>query len=462
MSLFALQDETQVDQYDSKYNERIPLGCLINLIQKGILYCEEDELVDLLGQLVPAEITRKFNLFDSLEKDKTSNPTTNVRDVTQLETQLESKEVSPLSETFTTVLTKSFSFASSITNHWNPRSSSVFAFGKRDSTCNIVVLDGSLHLSSTLVLEHPSFATASNDITLILWSPVGDLLLTASESGELRLWSTDGKLKNVMMLHSLPVINIKWLQRFILTMDTSRSIVWDSLSGLAILHLEDATGGIDGCFIDETKIAIPLADHSILIYDLPSSQLLSKLAGHSDNVSTINYSHDLKLLLTSSDDLSIRIWKGESINSTQIILGHSQLITYCNWLISPDFHLTKDLVISTSLDGSVRIWNILNGDLLFLATNPGSTSILQAALSPNGALLVTGDIDGIVTIWDVSGQSLNKNFKPHSVGVIKTISQYQPDQESETVACISCLSWSPDSHKISISYNELESVILCI
>ncbi|GME71330.1 unnamed protein product [[Candida] boidinii] len=45
ISAYALQDETKINNLDDKYGERTPIGCLVDLVQKGILYTKIRDLI---------------------------------------------------------------------------------------------------------------------------------------------------------------------------------------------------------------------------------------------------------------------------------------------------------------------------------------------------------------------------------------------------------------------------------
>src|SRR5207302_7248811 len=65
--------------------------------------------------------------------------------------------------------------------------------------------------------------------------------------------------------------------------------------------------------------------------------------------------------------------------------------------------LSRDgrLVASTGVDGTVRLWDVVN--LTSLATLLGHTGVVwSVALSGDGQLVASGGDDGIVRLWDAS------------------------------------------------------------
>lgn len=65
-----------------------------------------------------------------------------------------------------------------------------------------------------------------------------------------------------------------------------------------------------------------------------------------------------------------------------------------------------DRLVTATLDGKVRVWDVRR-DRLVTVTTAHPSSILALDVSPNGQLLVTSGDDGSVGIWDLSGQLIH-------------------------------------------------------
>ena len=78
--------------------------------------------------------------------------------------------------------------------------------------------------------------------------------------------------------------------------------------------------------------------------------------------------------LSASDDQMIRIWNSTSRNCIAILAGHS------HYVLSARFHPKEDLIVSASMDQTVRVWDISG----LRKNTPHSTSTL-ASSGPGGA-----------------------------------------------------------------------------
>jgi WD40 repeat protein len=81
--------------------------------------------------------------------------------------------------------------------------------------------------------------------------------------------------------------------------------------------------------------------------------------GHTDKINSINYSKDGKLVVTSSNDNTAKIWEASSGKLLHSLEGHTAYVTYANF--TPDLKY----VITQSYDGTIKTWNTITGKLLY-------------------------------------------------------------------------------------------------
>ncbi|QPG74484.1 hypothetical protein FOA43_001814 [Brettanomyces nanus] len=467
VSAYALQDETKIEQYEDRYGDKVPLGCLVDLVQKGILYTKVNELVsDDKKQIVAEDVVNMdFHLFGAEEntgervlnkkakemtstetttKETTTKETTTEETTTEETTAKETTAKETAEETENSVIfNEVYSLPESLANSWNPVETQIVAWGQRDQYAQICKVGASRDECSLKLLPHP---ITSKDIIALAWSPKGDSLITASENGELRMWDSNGSIRFIMALHHAPVLTLYWSPdgNHVLSLDvTNQTIIWDTVTGQPVQNVGTATTdaktcfGTDACWIDDYKFVVPGSEYSLQVYPMGdlNQQPIGVLSGHLNSISFVSYNPHLKLLCSASDDRTIRIWKGNSTNSLQILLGHSQPITYLNWL---PIKSQKWYLVSCSLDSSLRIWDFIRGQVVDLNIVNEGVPILTASMSHDFTKLATADSQGRVIVWKLSDR-----VHYHKLGTYVT----QASQNN----LISTINWCKDDTSIAIS-----------
>lgn len=505
LAAFALRDEASVAAFDEKYGEFVPIGGLVSLVQKGVLYSETEQLVRADGRVQDELYYReRLGVLRALSADGKVNP--RIEPSGRFEPAggavggrmdvdggaggtggaaggaggagapaAAARDASP---EFIQVLDTKLAFEPALCSSWSPAGAATFAYGLAGACARIRNLaDG-----AQVVLKHPvplaagdtaglGPGPASSDITAVSWSPTGSLLVTCVESGEIRLWNADGRLKNVLYLHHSPIITIKWSANglSLITLDADNAaIVWDVASGSVLQHIDlskspdqpvpagpavahaskpdDLSLGIDVEWIDDAKFLIPGLNGNILVFRLGDRPPIGALNGHSKAISAIKFNTANSQLLTASDDKTLRIWKGNSFNSSHVLVGHSQPITFAAWL-------STEFVVSCSLDSSIRIWDTsLAKDVFDLVLD--GVPILNGALSPDGSKLAVATTESIISVYKVE---LAHDIK------LKDIAQFQPQvAQEDSTNFVTSLEWNCASDKLVCTYSKIESVVVAL
>ncbi|KAM9843793.1 coronin-7-like isoform 2-T2 [Aulostomus maculatus] len=167
-------------------------------------------------------------------------------------------------------------------------------------------------------------------------------------------------------------------------------------------------GECDGFCVNSKRVAVPLAisGGQIAIFErsqpgrLPDSDLPT--IQNSVNVVDLCWDpFDTRCLAVAGDDAKIRLWQvpegglSETLTEPEIILqGHLEKI------YSIKFHpLASGLLVSSSYDLTVRMWNVETGEQVKLLTGH-QDQVFCMAWSPDGKLLASVCKDGKVRIYD--------------------------------------------------------------
>ncbi|XP_037691712.1 WD repeat-containing protein 86 isoform X2 [Choloepus didactylus] len=223
-------------------------------------------------------------------------------------------------------------------------------------------------------------------INWISLSPDGQRLLTGSEDGTARLWSTaDGQCCALFQGHD---------------------------SYVTFCQLEN-----DAAFTCS-------ADHTIRKWDVLTGQCLAVYRGHTSIVNRILVANSQ--LFSSSYDRTARCWSLDEEQAFQEFRGHRNCVLTLAYSASWDLHgppceLEEDmaggLLVTGSTDGTAKVWQVAGG--CCHQTLRGHTgAVLCLVLDTAGRKVFTGSTDATIRAWDIlSGEQLQV-FREHQGSVI--------------------------------------------
>jgi WD40 repeat protein len=145
---------------------------------------------------------------------------------------------------------------------------------------------------------------------------------------------------------------------------------------------------------------------------------LRTLRGHTDAVRSAMPSPDGALLVSASEDGTVRLWSTATGREIRVLQRYGKGVL--NALFSPD----GARVFASSRDGTVRVWDVASGQEI-RAFQADAGEVYSMAFSPDGATLVLGGQDGAVHEWDAKGAQERRFWKAHEGTVLHLV--YSPD-----------------------------------
>ncbi|GEQ72653.1 hypothetical protein JCM33374_g6340 [Metschnikowia sp. JCM 33374] len=429
LAAYAFSKDSACLEYEHAKNKLIPAiepGCLINLVQKGILYtflkdAEEgkESRLNLLDAILKDKADFDTDQGSVLVKSPDADQTTNndqksahdSQDVNMADTgecldHSDGTSCSPEGDVngidlpFQTDILRSFiTLSPSLVSDWH-NSTDVFALGNENSTAVIYAL-GHNGIAETVTLNHPPIVVddvhVPNPISVVSWSPQGSMVLTAGVGGEIRAWAPDGRLKNIVNSvavseHAPATIqSLVWNTSgsLVLSINIHNSVsVWEgsTLTLLSELHgIEEAiTVDSHACWVSDSKFAMTTRKNSIQIFSLnvalPYGENLlavGQLLGHANTITNICFSPISKLLASASDvDYVIKVWNSSSTQDALELNAVAEKLPNLSYHTSPIIALTwlshsgdvqGNELLSVSMEGSVNIWDAFTGDAIVSA-----------------------------------------------------------------------------------------------
>ncbi|XP_027354840.1 periodic tryptophan protein 2 isoform X2 [Abrus precatorius] len=175
----------------------------------------------------------------------------------------------------------------------------------------------------------------------------------------------------------------------------------------------------------------------LLVWEWRSESYILKQQGHYFDVNCVAYSSDSQLLATGADDNKVKVWTLSSGFCFVTFSEHSNAVTALHFMAS------NNCLLSASLDGTIRAWDLLRYRNFRTFTTPSSRQFVSLTADQSGevicagtsdsfeAVLASSSYDKTVRLWDVfDGKGAVETF-PHTHDVLTVV--YRPD--GKQLAC---------------------------
>ena len=134
-------------------------------------------------------------------------------------------------------------------------------------------------------------------------------------------------------------------------------------------------------------------------------------------ISDIAYSIDGENIITASAD-GLHLWDVEKGKTVAAFVGHEGNVT------SAEFNPADETIVSSGVDGTVRIWNETGGKFKDIATG-FDVGVRSIAYSPNGKMFATTGGKTAVSLWNSTTYQLKSEFFVGPFGPI--VLAFSPD-----------------------------------
>ena len=141
-------------------------------------------------------------------------------------------------------------------------------------------------------------------------------------------------------------------------------------------------------------IALGFKDGCVRLWDMNAQSYVSSLAEHTKRITSIRFSDDGRLFLSSDDSTGSILTLGDhfQVAARVKLEGHSKAVTDILPLVS------LDQCVSCGYDLTIRVWDCRTGACL-RTLREHTTFVTCLALHPSGEYFASGSLDQAVVIW---------------------------------------------------------------
>ncbi|CAG9313823.1 unnamed protein product [Blepharisma stoltei] len=244
-----------------------------------------------------------------------------------------------------------------------------------------------------------------------------DFLISAGGDNTISVWDL-----NTKMISTVFSGHENWVRTFCLCPSEEYIISGTFDHNVRFWNLKSKESEPEGSFPAHEKAIIGICsynegntiitaskDKTIKIwYLLDSEENIKELQGHSDMVTDLVL--DEKIMYSSSMDGSICVWNLQRIESDPIakMIGHEKGIRDIE--LSP----LKGFLYSASEDGTIKVWDTTSRECNATLT---AHEHIFLCVTCNDKLILAGGASGNISVWDAATRVLIKTLKGHWNGV---------------------------------------------
>ncbi|KAI5969846.1 SWD3 [Candida margitis] len=286
-----------------------------------------------------------------------------------------------------------------------------------------------LYISKTKIRE-------SNAITSIRISPDGSIMALATQN-KIKIYTTQGEPIGELLGHTKGISDIKFspINSSVLAScsDDLTIRLWSinsSSSSKCIKIFKKHTYHITTMqFNSKGNLLISgSADETITIWDVISGKILTTLAAHSDPISSVTLTPDNSIIISASYDGLIRLFDLETYQCLKTLTTSTSHGTATSSLSTADLQNfpvanverspNGKYILSTSLDGSIRLWDYMQNKVVKTFIGPKQSPICEKyncesrfIIYQGRNLIVSGsDVNGVLC-WNIKSKELVWNYQ---------------------------------------------------
>lgn len=166
---------------------------------------------------------------------------------------------------------------------------------------------------------------------------------------------------------------------------------------------------------DNAKFASSGGDKQVFVWDVATGSIIRRLQGHFGKINCVAFNKDAQVLASAGFDAKIMLWDMRAVSRDPIQIFKEATSSITSLIIPGDL----PEIISGSMDGYVRTYDMRMGNLTEDLVGLPVSSVSPSPQSPKDTLLVSST-DGKLRIFDRCHGSVLQSFSGHKVGDIRS------------------------------------------
>ena len=177
-------------------------------------------------------------------------------------------------------------------------------------------------------------------------------------------------------------------------------------------------------------------DATLKIWDFETGDYERTLKGHTDSIQDMGFDNSGKLLVSCAADMSIKLWDFTTYECTKTLQGHDHNVSSVTFMPSGDY------ILSASRDKTIKMWEVATGYCVktytghrdwvrMVRVSPEIKQESTGSSSTAGALLASCSNDQTIRVWSAETKECKAELREHE-------------------HVVECIAWAPESATSSI------------
>lgn len=244
------------------------------------------------------------------------------------------------------------------------------------------------------LVSHQQFSTDAA-VAELIFAPDSRSIWTSLANGQIDEWSYAGPEQRRQFNHGGAVYGVASSRdgSTVVSCSADQTVrVWDTITGQQKFQLNGHTGAVHAVAMspDETFAVSSGADRTLRLWDIVGGRQLKQLITYNATMYSVSMHPQGALIAAAGADRKVHLLDMISGTEQQTLTGHTDYV-HC-----VTFSPKGDQVLSYGYSGQLKLWNTLDGRLLY-ETRVGNVGN-YAQFAPDGRRVVVANGDGTAGI----------------------------------------------------------------